>query len=200
MIGWKILQRRALYDSLWFLTRASSAAKKGTHQKLSRHKWKKPENLTFIGIVTDAVERNPRENAETIPANRPIDLFIASADLLSRWSFSQFPLSHRKRKKKVRPIFVLIGEIFGERSENVRIRARGLFRFGKSKMADIADKTNFDELCTKCEQMELDVSKIDLTWETNVFASFFCDAHAMLFCAGTEISWQSQFQNKTCLS
>lgn len=102
MIGWKILQRRALYDSLWFLTRARSAAKKGTHQKLSRHKWKKPENLTFIGIVTDAVERNPRENAETIPANRPIDLFIASADLLSRWSFSQFPLSHRKRKKKVR--------------------------------------------------------------------------------------------------
>lgn len=34
--------------------------------------------------------------------------------------------------------------------------ARGLFRFGKSKMADIADQTNFDELCTKCEQMELD--------------------------------------------
>ena len=32
-----------------------------------------------------------------------------------------------------------------------------------SKMADFADETNFDELCTKCEQMELDVSKIDLT-------------------------------------
>jgi len=37
------------------------------------------------------------------------------------------------------------------------------FRFRKSNMADFADKTDFDELCTKCEQMELDVSKIDLT-------------------------------------
>lgn len=39
-------------------------------------------------------------------------------------------------------------------------------------MADFADKTNFDELCTKCEQMELDVSKIDLTRETNVCNPF----------------------------
>lgn len=39
-------------------------------------------------------------------------------------------------------------------------------------MADLADKTNFDKLCTKCEQMELDVSKIVLTRETNVCDSF----------------------------
>ena len=52
------------------------------------------------------------------------------------------------------------------------MRARDLFCFGKSKMADFEDKTNFDELCTKCEQMELDVSKIDITCETNVCASF----------------------------
>ena len=37
----------------------------------------KKVNLTLIGIATDAVERNPRENTETIPLNRPIDRFIA---------------------------------------------------------------------------------------------------------------------------
>ena len=134
---------------------------------------KKPENLTLMGIVTDEVERNPRENTETIPDNRAIDLFIASGVTSS--PAETFPSSHSYTllfRKKVRTIFVVIGMIFGGRSENVRMRARDLFCFGKSKMADFEDKTNFDELCTKCEQMELDVSKIDITSETNVCASF----------------------------
>lgn len=37
--------------------------------------------------------------------------------------------------------------------------------------------------------MELDVSKIDLMWEINVFVFFFCDVYVMLFCVGIEISW-----------
>ena len=125
----------------WFLTRASSAANKGTQQKISRHKWKKekPENITLIGILTDAVERNPRENTQAIPANRPIDLFIASADLLSCWNVSQFPLLHWK----VRTIFVVIRVILGERSENVRMRARGLFRFGKIKDGGVCGQDKF---------------------------------------------------------
>jgi len=39
----------------------------------------KQVNLTLIGIAADAVEQKPRENTETIPPNRPIDLFIALA-------------------------------------------------------------------------------------------------------------------------
>ena len=58
---------------------------------------KNPENLTLMGIVKDEVERNPRENTETIPANRAIDLFIASGVTSSpAETLSQFPLLHRK--------------------------------------------------------------------------------------------------------
>lgn len=114
-----------------------------------------------------------------------------------------FPSSHSYWKRKVRTIFVVIGAIFGERSENVRMRARGLFRFGKSKMADFADKTNFDELCTKCEQMELDVSNVDLTRETNVCASF--SVMLMPCCFALEQKLPSKVNSnfklsKTCLS
>lgn len=67
------------------------------------------------------------------------------------------------------------------------------FRFRKSNMAGFADKTDFDELCTKCEQMELDVSKIDCTCETNV-CMYVCDAHGLLFGSGTETTQNSQFK------
>lgn len=37
-------------------------------------------------------------------------------------------------------------------------------------MADIAEKPNFEDLCIKCEQMELDVSKIE-SYLKNRFSS-----------------------------
>ena len=70
-------------------------------------------------------------------------------------------------------------------------------------MAEFADKTNFDELCTKCEQMELDVSKIDLMRETNVCASF--SVILMLWCFALEQKLPGRLNSsfilsKTCLS
>ena len=59
---------------------------------------KKPENLTLMGIVTDEVERNPRENTETIPDNRGIDLFIASGVTSS--PAETFPSSHSYTAEK----------------------------------------------------------------------------------------------------
>ena len=49
-------------------------------------------------------------------------------------------------------------------------------------MAEFADKTNFDELCTKCEQMELDVSKIDVTRGASV-CDFFAMMHTLCYFA-----------------
>lgn len=76
------------------------------------------------------------------------------------------------------------------------------FRFRKSNMADFADKTDFDELCTKCEQMELDVSKIDLTCETNVCMYVM---HMVCYLALEQklpkiVNSNSNFQKLACLN
>ena len=72
-----------------------------------------------MGIVTDEVERNPRENTETIPDNRAIDLFIASGVTSS--PAETFPSSHSYTAGKEK-----------ESSDNFRCDRYGLRRvFGE---------------------------------------------------------------------
>lgn len=64
----------------------------------------KQVNLTLIGIATDAVERNPRENTETILPNRPIDLLITSFGVTSSHAVA-FPSSHSYTEKRKEPSY-----------------------------------------------------------------------------------------------
>ena len=80
-----------------FLVSAPCATKKGTNHDLAlkyiRPQMEKQVNLTLIGIATDAVERNPRENTDAIPLNRTIDRFIAFSRVTSSRAVA-FPSSH----------------------------------------------------------------------------------------------------------
>ena len=40
-------------------------------------------------------------------------------------------------------------------------------------MADITEDINFDDLCSTCEQMELDVSEVEISYQWKYFLSYF---------------------------
>lgn len=79
----------------------------------------KQVNLTLIGIATDAVERNPRENTEAILPNRPIDLLITFASFGVTSSHAEafpVPTLTQKSEKSPRTISGIIRATFGGRS------------------------------------------------------------------------------------
>ena len=82
------------------------------------------------------------------------------------------------------PTSISLRRIFGISSENVRkkndLSRRFVWLTQKSNMADnmaadFTERTNFDELCATCEQMELDVSRTESSFQLlTIFLCNFC--------------------------